>query len=183
MLRIVSVFWMVLAASVAGAQEAQSTIPSSVLTLDRDVLFQGSVYGQSLLSELEQESAALAAENRKIEAELVAEEGELTALRETLEPEEFRERAMAFDEKVVGLRNNQDEKTRQLLAKRDNLQQTFYQQVLPILGQITRELGAVAILDKRVVFLSAGQIDITQEAIERIDAQLGPKQTPPAQSE
>jgi Skp family chaperone for outer membrane proteins len=38
---------------------------------------------------------------------------------------------------------------------------------------VVRERNAAVILDRRNVFLSAESVDITQEAIERIDAQLG----------
>ena len=37
-----------------------------------------------------------------------------------------------------------------------------------------RERGAVIVLDLRDVFLSADQIDITEEAIERVNATLQP---------
>ena len=49
----------------------------------------------------------------------------------------------------------------------------FFQHIAPILGDYMVERGAVAILDKAAVVVSLGAIDITDGAIQRIDAKLG----------
>jgi Skp family chaperone for outer membrane proteins len=43
----------------------------------------------------------------------------------------------------------------------------------PVLEQMMREAGAAVILERRSVFVSANAIDITDEAIERLDASVG----------
>ena len=48
-----------------------------------------------------------------------------------------------------------------------------------VLEQIMRETNAAVILEQRSVFVSSNAIDITQTAIERIDAQLGDGTTEP----
>ncbi len=88
-------------ASVAGhAAVAQEPPPDAVIVIDQERLFQDSLFGRRITAELEERSAELAAENRAIEAELIAEERDLTVRRSELEPEEFRALADAFDEKV-----------------------------------------------------------------------------------
>lgn len=153
---------------------------SPILTVDRDRLFTRSRMGQRIIAALEVETQALAAENRGIEAQLADEEQVLTQRRAGMDPAAFRALAAAFDEKVVGIRAAQDEKVRELSRKREIAQQQFYQDVLPILTEIIRERGAVMVLENRIVFLAAQQVDITAEAIERIDAQAGTDQTPDA---
>lgn len=146
---------------------------SQVLTLDQERLFLGSAYGARVMREIEVASKALAAENREIEARLEAEEKDLTTRRTILAATEFRPLADAFDARVVGIRRVQDEKLATLNGRRDLERQVFYQAALPVLGDLVREAGAVAILDARAVFLSADRIDITDEAIVRIDQLLG----------
>lgn len=160
---------------VAAQQDDDTAIRSPIVTVDQERLFVESAYGQSLMNEIEAASKALAAENRRIEAELVAEERALTKARATLTPETFRERAAAFDEKVVAIRKRQDGKARDLVRRRESAQQDFYKKILPFLTEIVRERGAVAVLESRAVILSADQIDITDEAIARIDAALAPE--------
>lgn len=158
------------------ASQQGPVFSSPVLTLDQERLFTGSKYGQSFQDALEAEGAALAAENRTIEAELLAEERKLTEERKTLDPAEFRALATAFDEKVVSIRTAQDEKARQLVQRGESERARFYQEILPVVTEIVRERGAVAVLERRTVILSADNVDITAEAIERIDTQFGPQQ-------
>ena len=147
--------------------------PSPVLTLDQDRLFADSAIGKRVQADIEAASRALAAENRVIEAKLTAEEQDLTTRRPALAPEEFRKLADDFDARVVAARKAQDDKLAALGARRDAERQGFYAAVAPVLGDLVREAGAVAILDSRAVVLSADRIDITDAAIARIDARLG----------
>lgn len=156
--------------SVGVTQAGDTEVMSPILTVDRDRLFTRSSRGQAIIEALEVESQALASENRQIEAQLEAEEQDLTQQRAAMEPAAFRQLAEAFDKKVVEIREAQAEKLRELTRKREQVQQQFYQDVLPILTTIVRERGAVMVLENRVVFLSAQQVDITAEAIARIDA-------------
>jgi Skp family chaperone for outer membrane proteins len=153
---------------------------SPVLTVNQEALFDRSDYGSRIQRELEAASAALAAENRTIEAALSKEEQDLTDARATTDPAEFRTLAEAFDTKVVEIRRQQDQKERDLLRRPDEARQEFLRAALPVLAQIVQERGAVAILDARAVIISADIIDITEEAIRRIDATLGDGSATPA---
>jgi len=158
-----------------GAQEARPRLQSLIVTVDQERLFSGSAYGQSLLDEVEAQAEALAAENRKIEAQLIAEEKQLTEDRPGMDPAAFRQLAAAFDEKVVGIRAAQEAKAREVARAREDVQKRFYQDALPILTEVVRERGALVVLEARSVVLAAGQIDVTSEAIGRIDAALAPE--------
>lgn len=155
----------------AGAQPLDLSV-SPILVIDQERLFSDSRLGERISSEIEAATETLAAENRRIEAELVAEELSLTERRGGLPPEEFRALADAFDAKVQRLRAEQDEKERALQARGEAERQAFLNSILPVLGAIARERGAVAILDRRAVFLSAERIDVTDEAISRLNAAI-----------
>lgn len=156
-------------------QEARAPFRSPILTLDQERLFAESRRGRAVLGALEADTAALSAENRRIEAELTAEEKALTVQRPSLSPEEFRALAEAFDQKVVAIRREQDAKARALALRRETDQQAFFREVLPLLAEIVGRRGAVAVLERGAVILSAEPVDITDEAIELIDARLGPE--------
>ena len=147
--------------------------PSPVLTIDQDRLFSASRYGQRVQRDIEAASRLLAAENREIEARLAAEELDLTNRRPTMPAAEFRPLADAFDARVVEIRREQDDKLRALNARPEQERLAFFQAALPVLGDLVRESGAVAILDTRAVFLAADRIDITDTAIARLNATLG----------
>lgn len=144
-----------------------------LLTIDRDRLFTESAYGRRVQEDLLAASRDLASENRTIEAELAAREQELTEMRAALPFEEFRSLADVFDARVTRLRNEQDAKARALQRRRDLERQNFFAAALPVLSQIVREAGAMAILDRGSVFLAADEIDVTTLAIQRLDQALG----------
>lgn len=171
---------VVLIAALGAAQPmiapSQTTPPvetSPVLTLDQDRLFLSSAFGQRVMGEIDAAVTALATENRRIEADLATEEKDLTTRRAGMTAAEFRPLADAFDAKVVAIRSAQEEKLVILNGRRDVERAAFYRAAAAVLGDLVREAGAVAILDARAVFLSADRIDVTDEAIARVDQLLG----------
>lgn len=177
------------AAGSAWAQEAAPAAPGGAapfLTVDQDRIFSESLWGKRVLAEIETASTDLQAENRKIEAALTTEEKTLTDRRPGLAPDEFRKLADDFDSRVVGIRQAQEGKAADLTRKRDEERQAFFQAALPIMGEVMRERGAVAILDNRAIFLSVRAIDATDDIIARLNERLGDRPldetaTPPAE--
>lgn len=161
-----------------------SGVPQApVLTVDSDRLFSASAFGRRVASELEAASRALAIENREIEQALEAEELDLTRRRAELPPEEFTALADAFDEKVERLRDEQDAKGRALNLRSEEVRSEFLNFALPVLAGIVRDAGAVAILERRQIFLAVDAIDVTDLAIERLDHQLGDGRQPPSEDD
>jgi Skp family chaperone for outer membrane proteins len=168
---------LVAAASASGAQEAgraEVTIPSPILTLDQDRVFSGSLWGRRVSAQIAADISALAQENEAISEQLTVEERDLTERRATMSPEAFREEADAFDERVTTFRRAQDAKSRDIARRAEADQIAYYDALLPILSEVLRRRGAVAILDRAAIFLSADAIDITDDVIARADVLLGP---------
>lgn len=185
-----------LALALAGSALAQnvplSVAPQSpVLTIKQQELFDGSAFGEASLRRIEALSRALQAENREIEASLETEERSLTERRADLPVEEFRALALAFDDKVEGIRAAQEAKAREVTRQREIDQTRFYENAAPVLAELVRAKGGVLLIDQSAVVLSLDAIDITDEAIALIDALLaappetgtapaGPSPLPPA---
>ncbi len=146
---------------------------SAILTIETDRLFAESAFGLRVATELEAESAVLAAENRRIEAELGAEELELTNRRAAMEPAAFRALAGAFDQKVRANRQAQDSKARALSQRSERARIEFLNVARPILETMMAESGASVILERSSTLLSANSTDITAQAIARINATIG----------
>ncbi len=167
---------MLLGMSPAGAQDLGSklgVVQSPVLVLDRARLFNQTLYGRRILSEVEAANVAMAEETAAIQAELAAEEQALTQKRAEMEPAAFRALAEQFDARVQQLREEREAAQNEIRAVLESAQLQFFNVVGPILGAIVRERGAVMIVDQRALVLSAYNIDITNDAIARIDAVLG----------
>lgn len=160
--------------SLSRAQDSQPPVTNGVvLVIDQERLFSESAFGRASLERERQVSEELAAENARIQAELVAEEQQLTLLRSSLSAEEFSARAEEFDKKVERIRSEQDQKGRDLAAARDKDVKAFLTAAAPVLGGLLDARGGGVILDRSTVILSSSSVDITEEAIAKVDEVLG----------
>ncbi|MFV2052847.1 OmpH family outer membrane protein [Aliiroseovarius sp. YM-037] len=155
------------------AQQQPQPGANGILTVEPERLYAESMFGQKIEAELDQARSALIAENQALDTSLSEEEASLAERRPTMPADEFRQLADAFDEKVQGIRETQENKSKELTQRRESSRQEFFSTVIPILAEITEARGAVAVLERRVVLLAADSIDITDQAIARIDAELG----------
>jgi len=151
---------------------AQQTSPP-VLIVDSERLFVETLYGQRLSSELAAQATALQAENDRIVESLTLEERSLTVRRPEMDPQEFRAEAEAFDRKVQDVRRVRDAKNVELQVANAEARSRFEQRVQGIVANIMIERGAVLVLEQRNVVLSVRAANITDDAIVRIDAELG----------
>lgn len=160
---------------VAGSADAQDIgiVQSQVLVLDPERLFEKTLLGRRMLAEHQAQREDMAARNRKLEAELEAEERRLTGQRSGLAPVKFRELADAFDEKVQNIRRDSERRVRDLERERERLPVVFLRQVEPVLIEVMRDSGGVVLLDARTVLLRADAIDVTDTAIARVDGAIG----------
>lgn len=159
--------------ALAGLAHAQTTtieVQSPILVIDQDRLFAETRLGLASMADIERAANDLKDENQKIEETLIGEERALTEQRTSLPASEFRALADAFDMRVQRIRAEQDEKARALTRAQEGARASFFQEVAEIISGIVREKGALVVLDRRDVFLSAEQIDITDEAIARVNA-------------
>ncbi|AGI67990.1 putative outer membrane protein [Octadecabacter antarcticus 307] len=172
-------------AAFVGAAGAQQTIETpefevtsgqlvtAILTVDIDRLFTQSQFGQRVTQSYATQREALATENRRIADALREEEIALAAQRSEMAVDVFRTEAEDFDEKAQSIRRAQDAKERGLEDTLAQGRDQFLVVTRPVLGQLMVDRGAFAILDRRSVLLSLGSIDVTDDAIARIDATIG----------
>lgn len=156
-----------------------ATTQIGILTIDQDRLFTGSLFGERVVTQINADLANLEQEFQRLEADLTAEEKDLTQRREALTPEAFRLLADAFDEKVQGIRKAQDAKARELERRLETERAKFYGLVNAQLGKLMEIRGASLIIDRRAVLVGVDGVDITDDALQMIDASLGDGIDPP----
>lgn len=172
MVHILHAYLIALMMTLMSPAQAQS-VQSPVLTIDSERLYRSSEFGQRVASEIEKRSSVLSEGNRKLEAELKAEELALTEQRPTMPPEEFRTLADAFDARVAAIRLERETESRAIAALLEESRKRFLDAAAPVLEDIMGEYGAVIIIERRSVFVSSNAIDITGTAVTRIDEVLG----------
>lgn len=160
--------WLMLALP---ATAQQSGPP--VLIIDSERLFFETEYGRNLTSTLAAQAAALQAENDEIVDRLTQEERSLTLRRPEMTTEAFRAEADAFDTKVQEVRRVRDAKNVDLQVATAQARAQFEDKVQGIIANIMLESGAALVLEQRNVVLSVRAANITDDAIARIDRELG----------
>ncbi|WP_299653281.1 OmpH family outer membrane protein [uncultured Tateyamaria sp.] len=173
MVRLVQAVVIALVALIGATFSQAQDVRSPILTIDSDRLYSDSAFGQRVVREIEAQTSALAEDNRRIEAELEAEEQALTDQRADMEPDAFRALADAFDARVEVIRRDREARSRSIAALLEENRDRFLASAAPVLEKIMRDAGAAVILEQRSVFVSANAIDITDLAISRMDAVLG----------
>ncbi|MFD1881059.1 OmpH family outer membrane protein [Paracoccus pacificus] len=152
---------------------SQPVIMSALLTVDQEALYAESAWGKRVKRELEEQTRTISDENERIVRQLAAEERDLTEARQTLSPQEFRKRADTFDTRVQEVRRERDQRSADLSRLADAEHAAFLNAALPLFSVLMRERGALAIMDRRTVFLAADSLDVTADMIARIDKSLG----------
>lgn len=144
-----------------------------ILTVDQDVLFAASDWGQRTQRVLDEEGGKIEAENERLASQLSAEEATLTEQRGTMDPAEFRKLAEAFDTRATEVRRQRAQVVQDLNAWAEADRTAFYRAARPLMAEMMQERGAVAVLDRRTVFVSMDAIDMTQALVARLNAALG----------
>lgn len=146
---------------------------ASLLTVDQELLFVRSAWGLRAASVTDAELDKIAADNDRLAAQLSDEEAQLTQQRATLDPAEFRQLAEAFDLRATQVRRERAQLVQDLNAWAEADRAAFYRAALPIMGDMMQERGAVAVLDRRTVFVALDAIDMTDDLVAVLDRELG----------
>lgn len=163
-------------AELPGAETRQAAQPPRQLpfvTLDQARLFNQSRYGARLAAELGERQAGLAAENRRIEAELADKEKALTERRAKLSAEDFRRFADDFNAEVERHRAEQAAKEREIYQIHERNRALFQDLANQAMAGLLRERGALAIIAEEAIVMGFLELDITEDAIARLDALVG----------
>lgn len=154
--------------------------PGLVLrSIDEERLFRESQFGQRVLGAIDAASRALEEENAALLAELTAREEELTELRDTLDAEEFRAQAEAFDQRAEMIRQEQAQKLARFSQFEESERRRFFSQTGNVLRQVLEEEGAQILIASGAVIVGVPEMDMTDVTIAAIDAAIGDGGAPP----
>jgi len=145
----------------------------TILTLDQDVLYLSSTWGQRAQARLDAEGEQVSAENERLTQLLSAEEQRLTGQRATLPAAEFRRLAEDFDLRATTIRRERAQAVQRLNEWAEADRAAFFRAALPVMGQVMQDRRAVAVLDRRTVFVSLDAIDVTAQLVTMLDQRIG----------
>jgi outer membrane protein len=168
---------LALAGIPAAAQAAPATAPAAggsprIAVIDTEKIMLSSNAGKKAVADLkklqeqrEKELVAKAQELKDLQAKI--NDGRLS-----LAQDKLADLSKQYEEKEIALRRAQDDATRELTKKRDEMLAAIDEKVMPVINQVGKELGYTMIFRKfesGLIYADDG-IDITNAVIQRIDA-------------
>ncbi|HBL25554.1 MAG TPA: hypothetical protein DD490_01830 [Acidobacteria bacterium] len=158
------------AALVAPFAASAQTLKIAVIDTERVLL--ASETGKTALADLKKlqeakEKEVLALQQEIKDLQTKGQEGRLS-----LAPEKLSEIEKQLEDKVIALRRLQDDATRELNKKRDEVLAQIDQKVMPVINQVGKELGYNMIFRKfeSGLIYADDALDITTQVIQRLDA-------------
>ena len=155
------------------AQPLIASEKSSLFTVDMGKLFRSSDFGKKIISTNNIARQELQNENEELEAILLSEEKELSEQRKILSSDEFRPKALAFDERVSIIRAEQVKKEENLKNKARKEEADFYKRIYPLLYELLLDHGGLILIDQRNAILWDNTVDLTDDAITVINRVMG----------
>lgn len=160
----------------AGEQEAGPAGPNApafdggVLIINMQRVFREADAARSIQKQAEEIRESIQQQLATYQESLRDEEQELVALRQTLPPAEFSARVEDFETRVRALKRASSERGSTLQKALFDANEELKKRLRPELIAIMQERSAAIMLDERNVVISARALDVTGEAIERLNA-------------
>lgn len=160
----------------ARAQAARQAPAAVIILVDSQEILAESAAGKSLRAQIESYRKKFQADLSKREDDLRKQEAELKRQRTLLSPEAFEERRKTFEQQVTGVQREIQDRNKSFETALTDARKQLLTALEPIFADIMKEYGANLMLDQNQVVLGATTLDITKEAIRRLDSKL-PKMT------
>jgi Skp family chaperone for outer membrane proteins len=146
--------------------------PSETLVIDFQAVVRESMAAESVQAQVSGLREAYQAEFGQIEEDLRAIEQELTEARDQLPEAEFLERRRQFERRITEAQRRAQERRAVLDRALDEAMGQVRSTLIDIVAEIAGDRGARIVLNKTQTVLSDRTLDITGEALDRLDARL-----------
>jgi outer membrane protein len=148
-----------------------------VATLDTEKILVTSQTGKKALAELKKLQEQREGEIRNKAQELKDLQTKINEGRLSLAQDKLAEMQKQYEDKEIALRRFQDDATRELNKKRDEILAQIDQQVMPVINQVGKEMGFTLIFRKfeSGLIYADETVDITNTIIQRLDAATPPQ--------
>lgn len=155
-----------------GAEAAAKAPAAVILFLDRGTVLRSSAAGKSIYAQVEALSKKMesdfAPENQKLQADIQS----LQSQDETLTPDGRQAMVNALEQRRQAIQKKVQDRQAAIQAGLAAARSQLEKALGPILEKIMVERGANLLLDRGLVVLGAGEMDVTDEVITHLDAAL-----------
>jgi outer membrane protein len=161
-----------LAAQAAPAAAAPSGGAIKIAVIDTEKILLSSVAGKKAVADLKKLQEQREGELRAKAQELKDLQAKISDGRLSLAQDKLADLSKQLEEKDIVLRRAQDDATRELNKKRDDMLAAIDEKVMPVINQVGHELGYTLIFRKfeSGLIYADDAVDITASVVQRLDA-------------
>ncbi|HKI04770.1 MAG TPA: OmpH family outer membrane protein [Thermoanaerobaculia bacterium] len=159
-------------ASAQQAAAAPAAGPIRIAVIDTEKILLSSTAGKKALADLKKLQEAKETELRSRAQELKDLQTKISEGRLSLAQDKLADLSKQYEEKEISVRRLQDDATRELTKRRDEMLGQIDQRVMPVINQAGKDLGYTLIFRKfeSGLIYADEAIDITNVIIQRLDA-------------
>jgi outer membrane protein len=172
---VAATFMALVLAAVFAARAARATAPESAVkisVIDTEKILLSSNTGKKAVADLKKLQDAAENQLKSQQQEIQDLQTKINNGRLSLSQDQLAQLKKQLEDKTIALRRAQDDATRDLTKKRDDMLAAIDQKVMPIINQIGKEMGYTLIFRKfeSGLIYADDAIDITALAVQRLDA-------------
>jgi outer membrane protein len=174
---VAGVLGLALAAVPAAAQQPAAAAaapagPLKIAVIDTEKILLSSQAGKKALADLKKLQEQREGELRAKAQELKDLQTKISEGRLSLAQDKLADLSKQYEEKEINLRRQQDDATRELNKKRDEMLGQIDDRVMPVINQVGKDLGYTLIFRKfeSGLIYADDALDITSVIIQRLDA-------------
>lgn len=157
----------------AGPARAQQNFPQPVIAvLDYQQILRAAKAARDIRAQVESYRKDYQSQISVKEQRLKQEEEELRRQRTILAADAFEGKKRAFEQKVISVQREVQDHTRELERALDGAMEKLRQAIIPIVKDMTVEMGFNIVVDRSQVMFAANSLDVTEIVVSRLDETL-----------
>ena len=151
----------------------ETSVPAPIIVIvDTKQILKDSTAAQSILRQVDALNRQLQTEATEQDKRLGRERQELEKQRSVLTPEAFQQRVRSFEDNLRDVQREMQEKSQQIQLSTKVANVELQNGLAPILKDLMSEKGANLLFEKSRVAFHSPQMDITGEALSRLNAEI-----------
>lgn len=160
------------AAPAATSSAGQKAPMAAVLLVDPQEILRESLAAKDIRRQINSFQTKFQSEIGQQEDQLKKERDELQRQRAVLSQDAFNDKRRAFEEKVANMQRGLQERNQRIEQALSLALDSLKRALVPIFADIMKERSANLMLDETLVAAGGSDMDVTREAIRRLDQKL-----------
>lgn len=153
-------------------EAAAQAVNAKIVVVDFERVTRDAEVSKDVNAQLQKERLAIQGKAAELQSTLGAERQALESQRNIIAADAFQQKAQAWQQKAQAAEGSIQQLNQRLQVSAQQAQLEIAGKLKPIIRTVMEAKGATMVLDKQVVYLSVGGLDITTEVIDLLNKEI-----------